>query len=232
MMGAANEKIDGLECQIKTPERHTHTIIWMHGLGDNAGGWFDTICSFQKKFKTLKVICPTAPVQPVTLNMGMPMTSWHDLVALDKMESKGQFAGIDGTGKAIMGIIANEEKSGIKSENIIVGGFSQGGAMALYCGLHYPNKLCALVVCSGYLPMMREQIQKTVVKHKVPLLMCHGDADPVVQTKFGQATHMQMKAWGFPTGDLKLYKNMGHSACPQELADIGVFLGRIVADKK
>merc|ERR1712096_502017 len=132
--------------------------------------------------------------------------------------------GVEDTGKMLMGIIADEEKKGIKSENIIVGGFSQGGAMALYCGLNYPNKLGALVVCSGYLPLHKEDIRKFEVKHKVPLLMCHGDSDNVVKTKFGKTTHAVMKAWGFSVGDMKLYKNMGHSACPQEMHDVQEFL--------
>ena len=72
----------------KVVGEHTATIIFLHGLGDTGDGWFQQILSYAKANPGVKIICPTAPVSPVTLNGGYPMTSWHDIVSLDSIDSE------------------------------------------------------------------------------------------------------------------------------------------------
>ena len=68
--------------------RHTATLIFLHGLGDTGHGWAAAMNSIRPDF--LKIVCPTAPSIPVTLNMGMRMPAWHDVITLDKTNDPSQ----------------------------------------------------------------------------------------------------------------------------------------------
>ena len=70
---------------LKSRARHTATLIFLHGLGDTGHGWAAAMNSIRPDF--LKIVCPTAPTVPVTLNYGMHMPSWYDIFTLDKAEA-------------------------------------------------------------------------------------------------------------------------------------------------
>ena len=92
------------------------------------------------------------PTRPVTLNMGMRMSSWYDIYSLDDRDSKEDETGMLNSFSSIKKIIDNELLT-IPESRIVIGGFSQGAAMALLTGLLSENKFGGVVALSGYLPL-------------------------------------------------------------------------------
>lgn len=117
---------------------------------------------------------------PVTLNGGFPMPSWFDLYSL---ESGGPVdeQGIEKAKKFVHELISSEEKAGISSDKIILGGFSQGGALALYSGLSYSKPLGGILALSCWIPL-HEKLSFTPSNPNLntPVLQCHGDMDQIV----------------------------------------------------
>lgn len=61
--------------------------------------------------------------------------------------------GIKRANRQIHTLIENEIKGGIPAERILLGGFSQGGALALYAGLTHSPSLAGLAALSCWLPL-------------------------------------------------------------------------------
>lgn len=61
--------------------------------------------------------------------------------------------GIREATKYIHGLLNEEVQNGIAANRIVVGGFSQGGALALYSALTYSQQLAGVVCLSGWLPL-------------------------------------------------------------------------------
>jgi len=207
---------------IKPKETHTATVIFLHGLGDSGNGWASTIAAVVPSY--VKVICPTAPVQPVTLNGGYSMPSWFDLTTLDDKGSEDE-KGIKKAAETITKMLEDEQaSSGIASNRILLGGFSQGGALALHTGLRYPKQLAALVGLSCWLPLHKDYPAALVELHKgIPILQAHGDADHIVPLHLGQMSTSILKEL-VPKSEFHLYKGMAHSSCDEELRDLKEFI--------
>merc|ERR1719397_1019593 len=103
----------------------------MHGLGDSGDGWHDLGQEIQFHYPKLQVILPHAPIQPVSLNGGLKMRSWHDIIDLKRIDQE-DFKGLQESQRIIEDILDGVEKSGIPSNKIILAGFSQGAALAVY----------------------------------------------------------------------------------------------------
>ena len=104
----------------------------------------------------VKFVLPTAPKQPVTMNMGMSMPSWYDIVGLDE-RSNENCAGIDTSVKTLQDILkAEHDNHGLPYNRMVLAGFSQGGALSLYTGLQFTDTLAGVVVLSGYLPQAKQ----------------------------------------------------------------------------
>lgn len=83
------------------------------------------------------------------------MPSWFDLTTLDISGPEDE----DGIKKATQNIhsmINSEIQSGISSNRILLGGFSQGGALALYAGLTYDKPLGGIIALSCWLPLHKK----------------------------------------------------------------------------
>lgn len=163
----------------------------------------------------VKVICPTAPVQPVTLNGGYAMTSWFDLLTLAP-DGKEDEKGIHAACETIKHMLAEEEaKSGITSQRIAIGGFSQGGGLAVHTGLRYNKPLAGILALSCWLPLHKDYpaIAAEANRH-IPILQCHGDSDVIVPFAWGSRSATLIKAFD-PQHEFKAYEGMGHSSCNQ-----------------
>lgn len=160
--------------------KHSATIILMHGLGDSADGLSDLAETWGSSYPYIKFILPTAPEQPVTLNGGMRMNAWYDIVGLDDRAAES-CDGIDTSVAKIRTVIEGEIALGLPSTRIALAGFSQGGAMSLFTGLQLPRdlKLAGLLILSGYLPGA-PIFKLTSGLEDVPVYHCHGASDPVV----------------------------------------------------
>jgi len=178
----------------------------------------------------IKFILPTAPTQPVTMNMGLPMPSWYDIVGLDE-RSNEKCAGIEESRKTLVSILATEhETTKLPYSRMALAGFSQGGALSIFTGMQMEKvdqKLAGILVMSGYLAGFG-QFKITPGLEDTPVLHCHGMSDPMVP--FGMAEKSRDKAIEKGATDYKLegYAGLQHSVCPQEIADAAQFLSRIL----
>jgi lysophospholipase-2 len=205
---------------ISASAKHTSTLIFLHGLGDTGNGWASAMATI--KTPNMKVICPTAPTIPVTLNAGFRMPSWFDLKTLD-INGPEDDAGIDRATEGIHSLINSEIQGGIASNRIIVGGFSQGGALALHAALTYPQPLGGIMALSCWLIRHKSYPVSRQCPDSVPVFQCHGDCDPVVQYKFGQMSSSLLKTF-MRNVQFVTYKGMTHSSSDEELADLKKFI--------
>lgn len=168
----------------------------------------------------MKVVCPTAPTMPVTLNAGFQMPSWFDLRTLDMYGPEDE-TGIKEATKTIHQMIQSEISSGISANRIIVGGFSQGGALALYSGITFSETLGGIVGLSCWLPLHKSFPDARKASPSVPILQCHGEIDPVVPYKIGQLSHCSLKSF-MTNAQFLSYKDLSHSSSQEEMRNVQV----------
>ncbi|XP_014741077.1 PREDICTED: acyl-protein thioesterase 2 isoform X2 [Sturnus vulgaris] len=196
-------------------ERETAAVIFLHGLGDTGHSWADALSSIRLPY--VKYICPHAPRIPVTLNMKMVMPSWFDLMGLTPDAPEDE-AGIKKAAENIKAIIEHEMKNGIPPNRIILGGFSQGGALSLYTALTCQHQLAGIVALSCWLPLHKAfpQAANNGVNKDIAILQCHGEMDPMIPVRFGALTAEKLKSVVTPTKvQFKTYPGVMHSSCPQ-----------------
>ena len=140
---------------LKARAQHTATMIFLHGLGDTGHGWAAGLNQIRPDH--LKIVCPNAPSIPVTLNMGLVMPAWFDIKHLpddNKPTSREDLEGVEASTKVLQTIIDMEARAlpDGGSGRIMIGGFSQGGAIALNNLIKYKQKLAGCVALSTYIP--------------------------------------------------------------------------------
>lgn len=207
----------------------TACVIWMHGLGADGHDFVPIVRELGlKPDAAVRFIFPHAPVQPVTLNGGMPMRAWYDIVSLDR-GGKVDEKGIRASEARIRELIAGERKSGIEASKIVLAGFSQGGAIALQTALRYPDRLAGLMALSTYLPLADALAQEgSVANRNIPILMCHGQFDAMLPLQLGEFSRDRLIALGH-TVEWHSYP-MAHEVCREEIARIGSWLAEVLAD--
>ena len=208
---------------------HTGTVIFAHGLGDTAAGWADAISMIAQRpgLAHVRFVLPTAPTQPVTLNMGMQMPSWYDIRGLAERADE-TCAGLDESQATIAALLRREAgECGVPLSRIVLGGFSQGGALALWTGLQQQGAqpadteaLAGVLCMSGYLPRAGAF---ECDAEPPPVLICHGDADPMVKFQYAEATRDKLAAAGVDVS-FERYWGMEHCACGEEIDDVGAWL--------
>lgn len=207
---------------IKATAKHTATLIFLHGLGDTGHGWAAGMAEIIQPH--VKCVCPTAAAMPVTLNAGYRMPSWFDLYALS-MEGPEDESGIKRSAEYLHSLIEEEIKLGIRSDRIVVGGFSQGGAVAIYSALTYAKPLAGIVGLSTWLPLNKQFPGIIKGNSDIPMLQCHGDADPIVPFKWGDLSANVIKTF-MKSHEFKYYAGLMHSSCDQEMKDVRDFLAK------
>lgn len=209
------------------PENAEYSVIWLHGLGAD-GHDFEPIAAeleFPTKSKT-RFIFPHAPSRPVTINNGYVMPAWYDIVAIDQ-QAQDDEQGIRASQQQIVSLIEHENSLGVDTKKIVVAGFSQGGSIALQTALRYPESLAGLLGLSTYLTLHDSLEKEASSKNKnIPLMMAHGEYDPVVPFDLATLSKQRLIDMGYAI-DWKTYP-MEHSVCPQEIVDIGQWLGKVL----
>ena len=209
--------------EIAPRSHHRYSVIWMHGLGAN-GHDFEAIVPelHLVEQSATHFIFPNAPIQPVTINGGMTMNSWYDILEMT-LQRKVDVAGIYQSSAQITKLIDREIAKGIAAENILLAGFSQGGVIALHTGLRYPQRLAGIVALSTYLPTLEQlNTEASAANAALPIFMAHGDADPVVDIQIARQVHAQLLARHYPI-QWNEYP-MQHRVCQQEITHIGTFI--------
>lgn len=200
--------------------KHTSTLIFLHGLGDTGHGWIDAMAQIRPNH--MKVICPTAKLMPVSLNAGFEMRSWFDLKTLDISGPEDE-QGIKEATTLVHSMIASEIQAGIPAKRIMLGGFSQGGALALYAGLTLAEPLAGIIAFSCWLPLHKSFPGLKRTADSTAILQCHGDCDPVVPYKLGQLSASLLKAF-MKNSQFNTYSGMSHSSSNDEMDDLKTFI--------
>lgn len=213
-----------LECvEIETAPNPRHAVIWLHGLGAD-GHDFEPIVPqlVRPEWPPLRFVFPHAPVRPITLNGGLAMRGWYDIAGFD-LSQKQDESGIRASITHVETLIAREIERGVPGANIVLAGFSQGGAVALAAGLRHARNLAAIVALSTYLPIAeRTTGERHAANAATPIFMGHGAFDPVVPQVLGERSRDGLREWGYSV-DWHSYP-MAHQVCPQEIADLAAFL--------
>jgi lysophospholipase-2 len=200
----------------------------MHGLGDTAAGFEDVAMMWAKQMPHVKWILPTATTQPVTMNMGMPMPSWYDIVGLDE-RSNENCAGIDESAARINKYLSDEHSAtSLPYSRMVLSGFSQGGALSLYAGLQRPDdeKIGGVLCMSGYLAGAKT-FQLSNAGKSTPVMHCHGTVDPMVRFAMAEKTQEKLKEQGIENYTLKPYP-IQHTVTHEEIVDALGFLNSVV----
>ena len=199
-------------------------ILWLHGLGAD-GHDFEPIVPELGLAQPVRFVFPNAPVRPVTINSGMRMRAWYDILQLGG--GPEDEAGIRAAQRFLNDLISKETARGIAPSRIVLAGFSQGGAVALQTALRHPERLAGILALSTYLPLASTlQSERAQANRDLPIFMAHGRYDDVIPFDRAQASRKHLEALGYPV-QWHEYP-MPHSVCAPEIADIAAFLTRLI----
>lgn len=206
---------------------HQYSIIWLHGLGAD-GHDFENIARELHLNATphIRFIFPNAPIQAVTINGGMEMRAWYDILAIN-LEREVDINGIIQSAKLIEQLIEREQNNGIAAKNILLAGFSQGGVIALHVGLRYSKQLAGIIALSSYLPTLTQlDTEASSTNKNTPIFMGHGILDAVVDIESGKAVFDTLNAQGY---HIQWHDYvMEHSVCIEEIEHIATFINSIL----
>ena len=196
------------------------SVIWLHGLGANGYDFAPVVDMLN--LAQVRFILPHAPSMAVTRNNGYVMPAWYDLYAPSESQQE-DLAGITRSEDYLNSLIENEIKRGIASDQIVLAGFSQGGAIALHTATRYPKKLAGVLALSTYLPLKATLAKQAHAANlATPIFMAHGRADDIISLDRALASRLSLQESGFSV-QWHEYA-MAHSVCAEEINDICLFL--------
>jgi len=192
--------------------------VWLHGLGDSGEGFSDVFETYRPQ--NTRVVLPTAPVRSVTINMGMKMNAWYDILTLDRSKSppiREDEKGIAESARQISELLAYEVAKVGGADKVLLGGFSQGGAMSINVGLSYASTLAGVISCSGYVLVQGQYPElMSAGGSKLQILAYHGTQDPTVPIAFAKSGYDALKKHGANI-DFNQEKHLEHSLSAKEL---------------
>lgn len=200
-------------------------VIWLHGLGAD-GHDFEPIVPELRLPQNMKLrfVFPHAPSIPVTINGGMVMPAWYDILSLGSERSLNMEQ-LLASSAAVQDLIDREIRRGIDSRRIVLAGFSQGGAVNYHAGLTYPKPLAGMLAMSTYFPTA-DDIQLAQANRHLPVAVMHGRFDPMVLEALAQNAVLKLRSLGLEPS-FHSYA-MEHAVCAEEIADISDFLQRVL----
>lgn len=197
-------------------------IIWMHGLGADGNDFAPVVPQFNIPELPIKFVFPHAPKIPVTINSGMVMRAWYDILSMD-IDSRADVDGVLASEKLIQKLIEEQVADGFKYEQIILAGFSQGGAMSLHVSTQLNKKIAGIIALSSYLPASQLLIEnENTTNINTPIFMGHGTQDPVVPYSLGESSRDKLIQAGYKI-DWHSYP-IQHGVSMDELMDIKQWL--------
>lgn len=200
-------------------------VIWLHGLGADGHDFEPVVPHLQMAAGVnTRFVFPHAPRMAVTINGGMQMPAWYDILemSIERSVDEGQ---LRASAEQAIALVEREIERGIAANRIVLAGFSQGGAVAYEAALTYDKPLAGVMCLSTYLAT-QNSVQLNNAQHNTPFLIHHGSQDPVVPAQLGE----QAKAWLSERNYSVTYKTypMAHQVCAEQLQDISAFLQRVL----
>ena len=218
--------------EIDNDEPLTGSVIWLHGLGAD-GHDFEAIVPELKLPDSLRLrfVFPHAPIRPVTINGGVSMRAWYDILSLDRSGPQDE-KGIRDSAASLAALIEREHERGIPYEKIVVAGFSQGGAIALHTALRFPSRLAGLMALSSWLPLGStldaEVVENDAAQSRdLPIFLAHGQFDPMLPISLGEESRDTLTRINYEVSWHEY--PMPHSVCAEEIADIRAWLLSVYA---
>ncbi len=203
--------------ELLTANRPDSTVIWLHGLGASGHDFEPLVPELRLPPEAaIRFVFPHAPSIPVTVNRGITMPAWYDILEADvdrHLDSDQLLT----SATRIADLVEREIERGIASDRIVVAGFSQGGAVACQTALTFTRPLAGLLLMSSYFPTA-DSIEPAAANRRLPIQIMHGDADPVVPETLGRQALESLRGLGYDPG-YNTYP-MGHEVCLAEIADI------------
>ncbi|WP_455209757.1 alpha/beta hydrolase [Kaarinaea lacus] len=212
---------------IQTNSSPTASVIWLHGLGADGHDFAPIVPQLSLPADLgIRFIFPHAPVKPVTINNGYVMPAWYDVVSIDLRQGQDR-EGIVQSQQALVQLIENEITNGIAAERIVVAGFSQGGAVALFTGLRFPQRLAGIMALSTYVPLADStEAERSDANRDIPIMMAHGEYDQTIPMQAGEESKELLGQLGYKV-NWHTYP-MEHSVCGEEVADISAWLSLVL----
>lgn len=204
---------------LETGKNPQAAVIWLHGLGANGNDFVPIVQQLSLPDDlAIRFIFPHAPIRPITLNQGYEMPGWYDISSLSIVDGEDT-SGINESAKAIHQLCEQQEEQGIDSKYIVLAGFSQGGAIALHCGLNFPRPLAGIMALSTYLPHCTALDDgSSVANRATPVFMAHGTQDDVVAHHYGKSSCERLQGAGYKVSWHEY--PMAHSVCIEEIEAI------------
>lgn len=208
--------------EVTTGDAPALAVIWLHGLGADGNDFVPIVPELDLPCAT-RFVFPHAPERPVTINGGMRMRAWYDIVSFSPDTEDG--VGIRESAATLGALVEREEARGLATERIVVAGFSQGGAIALHAGLRFERPLGGVLALSTYLPLGDTlATEASPANRGVSIWMAHGREDPMVGVALAERSRARLIGLGY---DVEWHDyRMGHSVCAEEIRDIGRWLSR------
>jgi len=199
------------------------TVLWLHGLGADGHDFAPIVPELLRPhWPAIRFVFPHAPVQPITINNGVPMRAWYDIVSMD-FRSRADAAGVDASVRALDALVEAEIARGIPAERILLAGFSQGGAIILSAALRWTRPIAGVIALSTYLPDPEAAMEARVPDGiRPPVFMAHGAQDPVIPQPIAEHSAQTLEKLGFPL-EWHSYP-MAHQVCAEELQALGDWL--------
>lgn len=214
---------------------HRATLICLHGLGDTGAGWSFLAENWRRrgKFPDVSFVFPSAPAIPITVNMGMKMPGWYDIKDFDSLNRSDDEVGILRTREFVRGLIRGEMEKGIPARRIVLGGFSQGGAVALFSGLTFEERLGGVFGLSCYQLMEGKfvELRRETGEQMPRVFMGHGREDPLVRCEWGRRTAEGLKQRGIEV-DWNEYEGLVHSAAPEEIDHLEAWVEKRLGEEE
>jgi phospholipase/carboxylesterase len=221
---------ESAEAVILAPEpRPAHgSVLWLHGLGADGHDFAPIVPQLPLPDSfALRFVFPHAPRRAVTINQGLSMRAWYDIEALGGGTVEDE-AGIAESTALVNGFLQREHALGIAYRQIVLAGFSQGGAMALHAGLRAEEGLAGIMGLSTYLPLVPQLgAQAAAANRGTSVLLCHGLRDTVLPLQLGELARDTLRGLGYAV-QWQAYP-MAHEVCPAEIEDVAAWLARVLA---
>jgi phospholipase/carboxylesterase len=210
--------------EIETAPNPRHAVIWLHGLGADGRDFEPLVPELvDRAWPALRFVFPNAPMRPITINGGMSMRAWYDISGQEIAQRQDE-VGIRASIGLLDELIEREVARGVASEDILLAGFSQGGAIALSGGIRHPQPLGGIIALSTYLPMAEKtDAEMSVANRTTPVFMAHGKLDPTISHALGEMSREYLMQRGYAV-QWHSYP-MAHQVCAEEIADLKRWIG-------
>jgi len=226
MVDSPDRMADLLETvETETAPAPSDSILWLHGLGADGHDFAPIVPELRLPF-AVRFVFPHAPMRAVTVNNGAVMRAWYDVRGIGG-ERREDAEGVRASQAQVEALIAREESRGIPARRLVLAGFSQGGAMALYTGLRHPERLAGILALSCFLPLADTlEAEAAPANRDVPIFFAHGIHDPLIPLARARYAHDKLVELGWRV-EWHEYP-MPHSVCMEEVNDVSAWLTKVL----